>query len=81
MSKKFKLGQRVVRKEDIFAKSSPLMHGTVVRSYSKPLKVLSDGTHLGPYNELYDVQWDNYDEVSKEYLPHGISKESNNEVS
>jgi hypothetical protein len=69
---KFKVGDRVTRPCDVYDPLSKLMHGTVVRAYSRM------GTKHGDYNELYDVYWDELwdklDATGQGYLPHGLDK-------
>ena len=63
---KFKKGDRVQRKIDVFDDKSPLKYGTVSLRYSKQHKSLSF------YPELYRVDWDN-GSVGTAYLPHGLT--------
>jgi hypothetical protein len=68
--RKFRAGDKVQRRVDVFTDKSPIMYGTVVRCYDKTSQALSDGP-LFYYPELYVVLWDKRG-VSKGYLPHGI---------
>jgi len=68
---KFKVGDRVCREKDIWDKSKGHKTGSISRRYSKPLKKYVSGMILGPYEELYEVLWDNGD-TGKGYLPHGL---------
>lgn len=72
--KKFKLGDRVKRRRNIYKVKSSMMYGTVIESYSEPEKVHCDGDLvLGPYSELYGVKWD-HGMTYRSYLPHGLNK-------
>ena len=64
----FSIGDRVVRRTDVYDQDSPLMHGKVVAAYS------DFDNRFGSYPELYDVEWDS-GEIKMGYLPHGIAKE------
>ena len=75
----FELGQRVVRKEDVFDPNSKLMHGTIINRYSKPAKTIQRDLILGPYPELYTVEWDS-GHIDDAYLPHGLTKENQDEI-
>jgi len=69
---KFKVGDRVVRHEDVYDQSSRLMHGVVSRRYDKY------NPKYGNYPELYDVQWEYpVTKFSHGYLPHGLHQELN----
>lgn len=65
---KFKVGDRVVRRADVYDPMSPLRHGAVIRVYSRY------GTQHGDYPELYNVQWDDGEE-ERAFLPHGLDLE------
>lgn len=67
---KFKVGDRVTRHKDVYNLKSRLMHGTVIKVYSKT-------NEFGHYPELYKVQWDKpEDGTSYGFLPHGIDHDS-----
>lgn len=68
----FCVGDRIVRREDVFNEDSRLMHGTVTRRYSNYSE-----------SELYEVFWDEEfrDTTTramrdKGYLPHGLELET-----
>ena len=67
---KFKVGDHVTRPYNVYDPKSKLMHGTVVRVYSRM------NTSHGDYPELYEVHWDETDvtESGDGYLPHGLDK-------
>ncbi len=67
---KFKIGDRVCRRADIYNPKSPYNFGTVYAVYSKPRENVGD-LILGPYPELYKVRWDNGVE-EQGFLPHGL---------
>lgn len=72
---KFQVGDRVIRPKDVYKRDSPIKHGTVSRRYSAPKKVYLEGDLiLGPYPELYEVQWDD-GSTGKGFLPHGLDRE------
>ena len=66
---KFVVGDRVTRPYNVYDEESRLMHGTVVRVYSR-------NDRFGRYPELYAVQWDEADvkESGEGYLPHGLDR-------
>jgi len=57
----FKIKDRVKRDGQI---------GTIVRVFSRPMRTIGDVV-LGPYPELYAVEWDN-GEYGRAYLSHGL---------
>ena len=65
------VGDRVSREIDIFDPGKGLKLGAVINAYSRPMKKVGSLV-LGPYSELYDVEWDD-GWVEKGFLPHGIS--------
>jgi hypothetical protein len=69
----FRLLDRVKRKIDILDESKGYKHGRIVNCYSLG-EYMIDDVLLGPFPELYDVQWD-FGEVQSELLPNGIMKE------
>ena len=71
MKYKFKIGDRVIREIDIYNPDLGIKKGTVTNRYSKPLKRFPSGTVLGPYDELYEVHWDN-GKLEEGFLPHGL---------
>lgn len=68
-----KVGDYVEREMDGYDPDSPNMIGIIVRKYSKPKKTYGPDLTLGPYPELYAVQWHN-GLFGRAYLPHGIKK-------
>ena len=71
---RFEVGDRVQRRKDVFDNESPMLHGCVVKAYSRW------GTRFGDYPELFDVRWDGVKAVEHGFLPNGIvgrSKMSN----
>lgn len=69
---RFQVGDRVTRPEDVFVQNSPLMKGTVTRTYTKHTYYPESEIDWF-YPELYEVQWDN-GKVGLGYLPHGIDR-------
>ena len=69
---KFMPGDRVTRHKDVYDRSSPIMHGTVVKVYGRKFQSLC----LGSWNdgELYEVKWDS-GKIGHAYFPHGLDKE------
>jgi len=65
MAMRYKVGQRVSRPVDVYAKKKKLKFGTVIRAYSER------GSRFGDYPELYAVHWDDGSE-GRAYLRHGI---------
>lgn len=65
---RFAVGDRVVRRSDVYDPNSPLRHGQVSRVYA------AHDALLGRYPELYAVAWDDgtHDEA---FLKHGIDPE------
>ncbi len=64
---RWKVGDRVIRRANVFDKLSCVRHGTVVRAYNQT------GCQFGPYPEIYDVAWD--DRIEHGFLPHGLDRE------
>ena len=62
---KFKVGDRVTRRTDVFNPRSKLKRGMISKSYQDM------STNRGIYTELYEVTWDD-GEVQKGFLPHGL---------
>ena len=72
--KRFKLGDRVKRRRNVYKSKSSMMYGTVIEVYSEPKEVYSGGDLvLGPYPELYGVKWD-HGMIYRGYLPYGLDK-------
>jgi len=55
------------------------MHGTIINRYSKPAETIQRGFRLGPYPELYTVEWDS-GHIEDAYLPHGLTKENQDDT-
>lgn len=72
----FEVGDRVVRPRDVFDAGSSLMHGVVVARYSRPARRYGDSTVLGPYPELFAVEWDD-GRIQQDFFSHGLRKERN----
>lgn len=69
---KFNVGDWVKRRVNVFDSSSPYRLGRVVRRYSKKEITLPvSGSTLGPYPELYEVEWED-GKIESSFLPHGI---------
>lgn len=68
-SDRFKIGQRVVRCENVYDQTSRLMHGVIIDRYSRM------DYRFGPYPELYAVEWDD-GLVQRGFLPHGLRLEA-----
>jgi hypothetical protein len=64
----WKLGDRIVRRKDVYKQESPLRHGAIIRCYRL------DGCQFGPYDEMYDVRFDD-GEIECGFLGHGFAKE------
>jgi len=62
---RFKLNDRVSRREDVFDPKSKLKYGRVVKVYEKT-------SMFGHYPELYAVLWDGEFTPEFGFLPHGI---------
>ena len=74
---KFTLGDRVTRDERGIPYHYPtgrLLEGKIVQVYGRIQKYYSPDLTLGPYPELYDVQW-NSGKLSRGYLPQGLDYE------
>ncbi len=67
-----KINDRVKRRIDVFDENSPYKYGTVIKCYSRAVKKYSCDLVLGPYPELYEVEWDEDRIREKDYLPHGL---------
>lgn len=71
---RFKVGSRVVRRENVFDDTSPVMHGSVARVYEhKATHKLPSGAY-DFYPEVYTVRWDSGKEHDG-FLPHGLELE------
>ena len=67
---KFRVGDRVQRRQDVFKDDSPMMHGTVIEVYQKSVHREGGDFH---YDELYGVEWDAPESrVERGFLPHGL---------
>ena len=66
---RFQVGDRVVRRVNVYDESSRLMHGLVSRIYS------DYDSQFGSYPELYEVAWDHKPGVSSGFLRHGLDLE------
>jgi hypothetical protein len=64
--KKWQIGDRVCRHEDVYDRSSALLVGTVIDCYS------DDESRFGPYPELYEVEWDGGIRA-RGFLRHGLA--------
>lgn len=62
---RFRVGDRVCRREHVYDETSRLMTGTVTRRYAEQSK------YHGFYPELYSVCWAD-GSVGRAYLPHGL---------
>lgn len=65
MKSKFKVGDRVSRRENVFDEKSQLRTGTVIERYWDLT------SRFGPYHELYRVEWD-YGRIQGAFLPHEL---------
>jgi len=65
MAFRFKVGQKVSRPIDVYAKRWKFKLGVITGAYS------TWGTRFGDYPELYAVRWDD-DTTGRAYFPHGI---------
>jgi len=63
---KFKVGDGIKRRSDVFDDKSPYLKGEIVRVYSDIYSI------HGYYPELYEVEWHNADRIEKGFLPHGL---------
>jgi hypothetical protein len=72
MATRFQEGSRVKRPVDVYDFSQGYNTGTVVRVYSLPEKRFRNDLVVGPYDEVYDVLWDDWPEPQGGYLPHGL---------
>lgn len=62
---KFKVGDRVTRRTDVFDQKSELLRGVILKVYSQD-----------KYDELYAVQWDGHEfGDERNFLPHGLDPE------
>jgi len=66
------VGDIVERLSDVYDVNSRNMIGIITRKYSKPKMIYGPDLILGPYPELYSVQWFN-GRHEKGFLPHGIT--------
>lgn len=75
---KFRIGDRVQRLIDYDNPDLGYKYGTIIKIYSRCKKVYGDGIELGPYPELYDVNWDTpyraNTTAQKAFLPYGLDK-------
>lgn len=62
---KFRVGDRVERREDVCDPKSRLRTGTIIERYS-------ERTQWGYYPELYAVEWDDKPGIERAFLPHGL---------
>jgi hypothetical protein len=67
----FKVGDRVVRKENVYEENSRILHGTVTRCYAETYPGCRDDPPRH-YPELYEVKWDEKPEPEKGFLSHGL---------
>ena len=67
---KFKIGDRVFRKEQESKGVQTILKGTVVSCYSRD-QYICGSIILGPYPELYMVQFDD-GRIGRAFLPHGL---------
>lgn len=70
---KFKRRDRVKREINIYNRKEGFKFGIIISRYSKPMEQYGD-ISLGPYEELYDVLWDD-GKTGRGFLPHGLDKE------
>ena len=64
MTPRFAIGDRVMRRADVYDQASPILRGTVIDRYTQRDSV-------GWYPELYAVAWDGGDQA-RGFLPHGL---------
>jgi hypothetical protein len=69
----FGLLDRVKRKIDVLDETKRYKHGAIINYYGLG-EYMEGDVALGPFPELYDVQWDS-GEIEKELLPNGILRE------
>jgi hypothetical protein len=62
---KFKLRDRVRRREDVYDNKSKWMYGRICRIYT-----IDDRFGFNP--EVYAVEWEDTGKISEGYLPHGL---------
>lgn len=65
---RFRIGDRVQRREDVYDQTSPMLRGVVTDVYSRQYA-------SGFYPELYEVQWDGRVGTDYGFLPHGLKPE------
>ena len=70
---KFRIGDRVQRRIDIYGENSKMKLGTIIDAYSLTHPGL--GRH---YPELYQVQWDD-GKVDAGFLPYGLEPAPTNQ--
>ena len=63
--RRWKIGDRVCRHDDVYNRRSALLKGTVVDVYA------DHTSRLGPYPELYEVEWDG-GVRQRGFLRHGL---------
>jgi hypothetical protein len=73
----FEVGERVCREVDIYEENGPLKYGVVLERYNEKEKTFylppdNEPFTLGPYPELYKVQWDD-GKIENGFLPHGLT--------
>ena len=64
---RYQIGDRVMRRTDVYNQASALLRGRVTERYSQR-------DSIGYYPELYAVAWDGGDEA-RGFLPHGLDPE------
>lgn len=70
---KFKVGDGVRRELITMTGQRAIRVGIVSKRYSEPERKTGSGPVLGPYEELYEVVW-NDGTTEKGFLPHGLDK-------
>lgn len=70
---KFKIGDRVIRRADVYDLNSLLLHGEVVACYSQKVSDLITDVELWD-EELYAVQWDG-GKIQRGFFSHGLDAE------
>ena len=69
MTNKFKIGDTVKRRFDVFNENSAWMRGIIIEIYSYR------SSHHGYYPELYKVDWTTHSRIEYGFLPHGLIKD------
>jgi len=77
---RFQVGDRVIRRQDVFDDRSPFMHGEVTERYSYTSESVKDMNGNGiHYAEVYCVCWDKHllgrNVERRGYLRNGIGPE------